>query len=395
VLTRVAAVLALGLVVVAGVDAGSTPVTASKISVTRQVELGVAASIAFTLRKGKNAVANARPKIVATKGKDRVTAAARRLGRGRYAAVIRPRATGRWSLEARVGARALRLGAIPVVRPRLVEAYKAVVDADGALLVADGGHGGGRLVRVDPRSGSRVVVAGNGGDRFAAAGRDATAAPLGRIYSVALSPAGEIYVLVDNRIVKLSRGRIEVVAGDGRDESAGDGGPAKRASLSDAIDIAFGPGGDLFVTEATPGRVRRIDAESGTISTVTRAVARPFKLAFAHDGSLLVTQLEPGRVARVDRNGDASTFLANVAVVTSIVPAESGSYLFSQHPPMHGAPGDIVRVDSGGNRTAVATGKILEPTGLARADDGTVYVTSFSVPLGRVDLATGTITPLR
>ena len=100
---------------------------------------------------------------------------------------------------------------------------------------------------------------------------------------------------------------------------------------------------------------------------------------------------------RIDGNGRASPFIADVPVVSGIVRLQASPYLYTQHPPAHGRAGDLVVLDADGTRTTIAHDAILEPTSLARADDGTIYVTAFdpSLPLGRVDPATGSITPIR
>lgn len=390
---RLAAAIVLGLVVTACAFAGSKPVRATGVSMRRSIELGAATSIGFRLLRGTTPVST-QPTVVARAGGVTITAPAQALGRGRYRATLRPTGLGRWSITVRAGDRALQLGATTVIRPRLVETYKAIVEPHGMLVLADGGLGGGRLIRVDPHDGRRVVVAGNGGTRFDAIGKEASAAALGRVYSVARSATGDLYAVVDNRIVKIGDGRVRAVAGNGADSSTGDGGPAIRATLSQPIDVEVAPNGDLLVAELGAGRIRRIDA-TGTISTVTTAVERPFKLAFAHDGSLLVTQLKAGTVFQVGATGQASAFVADVPVVSGIVRLPSG-YLFAQHPPEHGARGDLVRLAGDGTRTVLARSAIQEPSSLAAAADGTIYMTAFdpAVPLGRVDPATGEITPI-
>ena len=394
---QLAVAVVIGLCVVACASAAPPPLTASRVSAPSRIELGVGASLTFTLARGYTGVPRLRTTVVATDGGAHTTTGARSLGAGRYAAIVRPRRLGRWALRVRAGGAELRLGSLRVVRPRLLEPYKAIVEGDGTVVVADGGLGGGRLISIEPRSGRRVVVAGDGGTTFAAAGKDATASSLGRVYSVARSPAGELHALVDNRIVKISRGRIRVVAGTGRSVSRGDGGPAAKASLAEATDIEFDSDGDLLVAELGSNRVRRIEAGSGRIATVTDEVVRPFKLGFAHDGSLLVTQVQAGNVYRVDARGRVSVFLADVPVVSAVVRITPVGYLLSQHPPEHGGSGDILRLDADGRRMRLASAAIHEPTSLARGEDGTVYVTAFdpAVPLGRVDLTTGAITPIR
>ncbi|MGC1239593.1 MAG: hypothetical protein WA860_12485 [Acidimicrobiales bacterium] len=86
--------------------------------------------------------------------------------------------------------------------------------------------------------------------------------------SVAVSPSGKLYVVDvarDRVLVRLSNGRFRVVAGDGRVGFAGDGGPAYKAELSKISQIAFGPGGNLYIVDGT--RVRVVNAQ-GVIHTV-------------------------------------------------------------------------------------------------------------------------------
>ena len=48
----------------------------------------------------------------------------------------------------------------------------------------------------------------------------------------------------------------------------GDGGPAKQARLSMPMDVAIGPDGDIYVADMGHHRVRVIDAATGVITTI-------------------------------------------------------------------------------------------------------------------------------
>ncbi len=82
---------------------------------------------------------------------------------------------------------------------------------------------------------------------------------------------GNLYVDLQkqNRILRISTTRhVEVVAGNGRRGFSGDGGPADRASLDSPVGIALDSAGNLFIADTGNNRIRRVDANTHTISTV-------------------------------------------------------------------------------------------------------------------------------
>jgi sugar lactone lactonase YvrE len=64
------------------------------------------------------------------------------------------------------------------------------------------------------------------------------------------------------------KGKIQTVAGTGAAGYSGDGGPAKRATLREPFMCALDQQGNLFVSEAKNHIIRRIDHETGVITTV-------------------------------------------------------------------------------------------------------------------------------
>jgi len=63
-------------------------------------------------------------------------------------------------------------------------------------------------------------------------------------------------------------GLLTVVAGSKDKGDAGDNGPALRAAFNGAHALAIPPGGsDVFIADTWNGRVRKIDAKTGTIAT--------------------------------------------------------------------------------------------------------------------------------
>ena len=102
----------------------------------------------------------------------------------------------------------------------------------------------------------------------------------------------------NNRIRKVDAetGEITTVAGDGNGSFSGDGGSATDASVDGPQDA-----GNLYIADKRNGRVRRVDAETGIITTV----AGNGSLGFSGDGGPATDAgLYDIRDIFVDRKGD-------------------------------------------------------------------------------------------
>src|SRR5205814_1857463 len=75
-------------------------------------------------------------------------------------------------------------------------------------------------------------------------------------------------------------GTITAVAGTGEKGFAGDGGPATKAKLDQPFDVALDKSGNLYFSDTFNHRIRRVDAKTGTITTVAGSGAK----GFAGDG---------------------------------------------------------------------------------------------------------------
>src|SRR4051812_8950649 len=62
---------------------------------------------------------------------------------------------------------------------------------------------------------------------------------------------------------------ITTAVGTGAKGFAGDGGPAREALLNGPFDIAFDRAGNLYFSDTFNHRIRRVDAVTGLISTIT------------------------------------------------------------------------------------------------------------------------------
>ncbi|MGD9723941.1 MAG: hypothetical protein AB7O59_20465 [Pirellulales bacterium] len=159
---------------------------------------------------------------------------------------------------------------VPVDQPFGVE-----VGPDGALYITSVGQH--RVLRLDPASGRLTRVAGNGSKGYAGDGGPATAAQLNEPYEVRFDRAGNMYfVEMQNHLVRrvdAHSGTISTVAGTGTAGFGGDGGPATKAQLRQPHSIALDEspmenGGGLYVADIGNHRIRRVDLASGVITTV-------------------------------------------------------------------------------------------------------------------------------
>ena len=102
-------------------------------------------------------------------------------------------------------------------------------------------------------------------------------------FGVDFDAAGNMYLveLEGGRVHKLdTAGVLSTIAGDGSKNYTGDGGPAAKATFNGMHNIAVTPAGDLYIADSWNHCVRKIDAQTGMISTI----AGTGKAGFAGDG---------------------------------------------------------------------------------------------------------------
>ena len=200
------------------------------------------------------------------------------------------------------------------------------------------------------------------------------------IADIAADGAGNVYVLDGQsslvRVVRPS-GQVEMFAGTGTSGFSGDGGPALLATLDWPSAIATDNAGNVYISDTNNGRIRRVSASTGIITTIAGTgntayngeglpalqtnVAAPGALIIRADGSLLFSDRGLYRVRRLSGG-----------VVTTL--AGNGVYAFS---------GD------GGPATAAG---IKSADGIALDAAGNLYIGDVgSRRLRRVAAATGII----
>ena len=92
------------------------------------------------------------------------------------------------------------------------------------------------------------------------------------VLSMHVSPSGDLFVADTDestvRRIDATTGRVVDVAGNGTNETSGDGGPGTLAGLGDPRDIATDGEGNVLIADALAERVRRVDRITGVITTI-------------------------------------------------------------------------------------------------------------------------------
>lgn len=214
----------------------------------------------------------------------------------------------------------------PASRAQLNWPRDMAMGADGSLYVADTNNH--RIRKVDP-GGTIHTVAGNGTPGYSGDGEQAARAQLNAPRDVEVGADESLYIAdTGNHCIRQvsTNGTINTLAGTGTCGYGGDDGPAIRAQLAWAQDVAVGPDGSLYIADTGNHCIRRVTLD-GTINTVvgtgvwghggdggpaTRAqLARPRGVWVDVDGCLYIGDTETHRVRKVAPNGTITTVAGN------------------------------------------------------------------------------------
>jgi len=197
------------------------------------------------------------------------------------------------------------------------------VKVDLALNVFISDSNNSRIRRVEFATGIITTVAGNGSAGYNGDGQAATNASLAFPADIALDHAGNLYISDENnyriRRVDVNTGAISTIAGTGVFGSSGDGGPATGAMNEGPAGITLDDAGDIFFADANVNRVRKVDLQSGIITSfagtgapgyngddqppTSATLNGPLGVTFDHLGNLYVTDTFNNRVREIPSAG--------------------------------------------------------------------------------------------
>ena len=206
--------------------------------------------------------------------------------------------------------------------------YGITLDAAGNLYVAEVENH--RVRRVDGATGVITTYAGNGAASSAGDGRPAWGASIYSPVGLAFDRAGNLFISDSTarliRRVDAASQRISTFAGNGEYGSGGDGGPALQASFVEPGALARDASGDLLIADPGANRIRRISAATGVITTVAgngeaastgdggparnASINEPRGLLVDSTGNVWVAETGGNRVRRIDRQTGVITTVA-------------------------------------------------------------------------------------
>ena len=125
-----------------------------------------------------------------------------------------------------------------------------------------------RVRKISAATGIISTIAGNGGLTSTGDGGPALSAAIGYPYSMAIDRAGNIYVALAGRIRKIdaASGIITTIAGTGTTGFSGDSGLAVNARIGTPFSITVDMADNVYFTETH--RIRKITAATGIINTI-------------------------------------------------------------------------------------------------------------------------------
>ncbi len=215
----------------------------------------------------------------------------------------------------------------------MVEPTDITLDSKGNIYVGEPSQARIRRIRTD---GIIEPFAGTGTEGVAGIGGPASEAQLWQARSMAIDSADNIYIANawSHRILRVDAmtGILTAIAGTGTAGFSGDGGPALQAQFNFPNQVAMDKDGNLYVLDSGNFRIRRI-ARDGTISTVAGngtpgfsgdggpAIDAQFNINFIDNGGLAVDRKGNVYLADTDNNR-VRKIDKQTGIITTFVPAE-------------------------------------------------------------------------
>ena len=246
--------------------------------------------------------------------------------------------------------------------------------------------GGLRDIRVANNTGTIVTVAGNGSQGYSGDNGLAINAELYFPFGVFVDSHGNIFVsdALNNRVRKIdsNTGIITTIAGNGTQGYSGDGGLAIDATLSNPQSLYVDSQGTLFITDMYNNVVRKVNAITGIITTI----AGNGNGGYSGDGG-------PATDATLYfPEGIALDSIGNIYIV------ENGNFRVRK---VDATTGIITTVIGNGTQGHSGDGglainaELNYPVGIAIDSSGNIYISdTANSRIRKVDSNTGTITTI-
>ncbi|HZY61685.1 MAG TPA: Ig-like domain repeat protein [Edaphobacter sp.] len=279
----------------------------------------------------------------------------------------------------------------PASAARLDLPMALAVDGADNLYIADSRNY--RVRKLIASTGLIVTVAGNGTQGFAGDNGPAIAASIDSPTGLAIDAAGNLYIADTHnhrvRKVAAATGIITTIAGNGSSGFAGDNSLATAGSLALPHGLALDRGGNLYIADAGNNRIRRVDAQTETIITMTgngtqnfagdtgpaaeAALDTPRALALAPSGLLATADSHNQRVRQMDTQ--SASYIYTIAGLAPITP---GTLQLAASPAIIYGSGQITAsLAPGTNASGKVTFTLLTPETATVSESLTANAASF------------------
>ena len=248
---------------------------------------------------------------------------------------------------------------------------------------------GNSVYHLNPSAGTVTAVAGNETSGYSGDGGPATSAQLASPYGVALDAAGNLYIAdTYNNVIRrvdASTGTISTVAGDDTYGYSGDGGPATSAALSRPFGVALDAAAKLYIGDAANFRVRVLSVASTTFTATPGALSFGNEVAGTTSAAMGITVENTGNVPlalTITRSGaNPGQFRDGQNCGTYLAVRSSCTINVTFEPTATGLKTATVSIDGGAAGTQTVA---LSGTGVA-----SYTVSPTSIPFGNVRHGTG------
>lgn len=266
--------------------------------------------------------------------------------------------------------------------------YVAVHPVTGDVYISDTVNA--RVRKVSPTTGALTTVAGRGNLNSPYQGEGGLALDMQfgtSLEAIAFDLAGNLYISSGGRLLRMDAATsiITRIAGGATSGYAGDGGPATAARINSSRGLAVDATGNVYLSDSWSHRVRRVDAVTGVITTVVgngltsgplgdggpataASLYMPSWIGFDPAGNLVVADLNHSRIRKVDRN-------------TGVISTIAGNGTFNNSG--DGGPATAAGMNNGNPFVFDAVGNLFTISGaiVRRVDAATGIITSVAPPV--------------